>query len=76
MKPIINLNNGDPTARCNRCFIIICYVMFIGDSEEECVIRDVNYDHFDEPCTLAKIGDEVPLYCEKCSKLLKYTLNE
>lgn len=50
--------------------------MFIGDSEEECVISEINYDHFDEPCTLSKIGEEVPLYCEKCSNLLKYTLNE
>jgi hypothetical protein len=73
MKPIIVDNKGTLVARCNRCFIIICYLKC---NDEDCVVIDFNYDHFEDNCCPVNLGDEPPLYCEKCTKLLKYTLNE
>ena len=71
MKPIIKFNGGAPIALCNRCFTIICYVSCTDEDGDECkVLRPYGDDYS------ITIGDKVPIYCNKCKELLKYSLNE
>lgn len=78
LEPIIKFNGGAPIALCNRCFIMICYVTYAGEGKgaDGYVVSETKYDHFGEPCTKSKKGDEPPIYCDKCSKLLTYSINE
>jgi len=71
--PIIKFNGGKPVCLCNRCFIIMCYVKYIDD--DTCVIVEIN-GNGEERYTSTPIGSPPPLYCDRCDKLLTYTLNE
>ncbi len=67
-KPSLILNvNGESIAFCNRCYIIICEVT-CNDIGEDCKVLTPNKSN-----TKAKIGDDVPSYCNKCKELLTYT---
>ena len=72
--PLIQFNNGDPIALCNRCFAIMCYVECDNKTEDCKVteIRDLNGVKY----TTALIGDTPPLYCDTCEILFTYSLNE
>lgn len=75
MKPIINFNGGSPIALCNRCFIIMCYV--VGDEEgKEARVITSKLDPDGNLCTSIPKGGLVPVYCDKCKNLLNYSLNE
>lgn len=75
MEPIIKFNNGIQVALCNRCFIIICNVTPL-DIGMGYIVSEIRYDHFGDLCTNNKIGDTPPVYCDKCKKLLTYSINE
>jgi hypothetical protein len=71
MKPIIKFNGGAPIALCNRCFTIICYVSCTDEDGDDCnVLRPYGDDYS------ITIGGKVPIHCNKCKELLKYSLNE
>lgn len=72
--PLIQFNNGDPIALCNRCFAIMCYVNCDKNAENCKVteIRDLNGVKY----TTTPIGDTPPSYCDKCELLFTYSLNE
>jgi len=72
VKPIIKYNSGHPVAICNRCYCMMCFIVC---SDNSCVITEHRYLN-DKPFTSKKIGDEPPIYCDECYKLLTYTLNE
>lgn len=78
MNPIIKFNGGAPIALCNRCFIMICNVMYVGEGKgvEGYVVSEPKYDHFGDPCTTQQRGSMPPVYCDKCTKLLTYSMNE
>lgn len=71
LKPIIKFNNGKPIALCNRCLIIICYVNCPESDIDNCVILGQYREEISQ-----SIGDKVPTHCDKCNKLLNYSLNE
>ena len=74
LNPLIQLNNGDPIALCNRCFAIMCYVNCDKNIENCKVteIRDLNGVKYIK----TPIGDTPPSYCDKCELLFTYSLNE
>ena len=78
MKPIIKFNDGAPVALCNRCFIMICNVSYLeeGKGADGYVVSEPKYDHFGDPCTSVEKGGMPPVYCDKCKKLLSYSINE
>ena len=78
IKPIIKFNDGAPIALCNRCFVMICNVVYVGEGKgfDGYVVSETKYDHFGDACTSLKKGDTPPIYCNKCSQLLTYSLNE
>ena len=67
-EPIIKFNNGNPIVLCNRCFVIICQVSFNSDGVY--VIRKNSSPNNTE----LKVGSLPPAYCDKCEKLLAYSL--
>lgn len=74
LTPIIKLNGGNPIALCNRCFSIICYVYTddyeTAKPEDYKVLKQYRED------ISTPIGGKVPIHCDKCKELLKYSLNE
>ena len=78
MKPIIKFNGGSPIALCNRCFIMMCYVTYNEADGKDAEAKVVNskFDYDGNLCTSAAKGSTPPIYCDKCEKLLKYSLNE
>jgi hypothetical protein len=73
-KPLIKFNSGNPIALCNRCFVIMCSVTYNNETEESSVLDikgDNEGDYISTP-----IGKTPPSYCDKCSKLLTYSINE
>jgi len=73
LEPIIKFNGGAPVALCNRCFTIICYVSCPDYSSENISDCTVSRPYRDD--SVSK-GDKLPIHCDKCKELLKYTLNE
>ena len=71
-KPIIKFNDGHPIALCNRCFLMMCFVDSMNDN---CVIVEIRNDG-KENFTSVPIGQRPPAYCDKCDKLLTYSINE
>lgn len=74
MKPIIRYDGDSPIALCNRCFIVMCSVS--SDDEDSARVVTSKLDYEGHLCTSAKKGSRVPIYCDKCKKLLTYSLNE
>ena len=72
--PLIQFNNVEPIALCNRCFAIMCYVDCDNDAENCRVveIRSLNGVKY----TKTSIGSIPPPYCDMCDLLLSYSLNE
>ncbi len=68
INPIIKLNGGNPIALCNRCFIIMCYVSCTENDGEFCKVLKLNSNYTD-----SVVGDETPVYCNKCKELLTYS---
>ncbi len=76
--PLIKFNSGKPVALCNRCFAIMCYVSCTEDDykkEGNCVVMEV-IDDGKESFITTEIGKVPPVYCDKCNKLLTYSINE
>lgn len=76
--PIIKFNGGKPVALCNRCFAMMCYVSCTEndyETEGNCVVIDVRGDG-NEDFISTPIGKVPPPYCDKCTKLLTYSINE
>jgi hypothetical protein len=74
-RPMIKFNGGKPVALCNRCFVIMCYVSCTEDDGENCAVIEVNGDGKEDYIT-TPIGQVPPPYCDKCNKLLTYSINE
>ena len=74
-KPIIKFNGGKPIALCNRCFVIMCYVTCSENDSDDCSVIEVK-DDGKEDYISTPIGKTPPSYCDKCTKLLTYTINE
>lgn len=77
-KPIIKFNGGKPVALCNRCFAMMCYVSCSEkdyEIEGNCVVIEVREDKDGDYIT-TPIGKVPPAYCDKCDKLLTYSINE
>lgn len=74
-KPIIKFNGGKPVSLCNRCFVIMCYVKCTDD--DNCVVIEIRGNgNGKEKYISTPIGEQPPSYCDRCKKLLSYTLNE
>ena len=76
MKPIIKFNGGSPIALCNRCFIMMCYVTYEGEDGEDAKVVSSKFDYEGNLCTSVPKGETPPVHCDKCKKLLNYSLNE
>ena len=72
MKPIIKFNGGNPVGICNRCFITMCRVF----AKDEIPTVSVRLGNAERDYISTPIGSPVPCYCDDCSELLNYTLNE
>lgn len=76
LRPIVKFNGGVPIALCNRCFIMMCYVSCTDEDGDDCVVTSTKFDYEGLPCISTPKGGTPPIYCDKCSNLLKYSLNE
>lgn len=74
-KLIVKLNGGNPVALCNRCFIMMCKVSCPDENDENCVVLEVNGND-EEDYISTPIGKRPPAYCNKCKRLLTYSVNE
>lgn len=77
-KVIIKFNGGKPVALCNRCFVMMCYVSCTEqdyEKEGNCVVIETKGDN-EGDYILTPIGKVPPIYCDKCTKLLTYSINE
>ncbi len=73
-QPLIKANNGNPVALCNRCFAMMCFLKCVNEIEN-CIVIEVRSDGYADYIT-TPIGHEPPPYCDKCDRLLSYSLNE
>ena len=74
-KPLIKYNAGNPIALCNRCFCIMCSVSCPDETMENCVVLE-RKSMGDVEVITTPVGNDVPIYCKRCEKLLKhYFLN-
>lgn len=77
-KPIIKFNGGNPVALCNGCRSMMCYVSFVETEKngvDKWVVR-YNIANGSGYMVTTNIGDDVPIYCDKCSDLLSIRLNQ
>lgn len=72
--PLIRLNGGKPVALCNRCSVIMCYLSCDEKDGEFCKIKEVNMLD-DLKYTSTPIGEEPPIYCDRCDLFYNYSLN-
>jgi hypothetical protein len=76
-KPIIKFNDGNPVALCNRCRVMMCYVIVVkkDDEQDKWVVGERGTSQLGD-LVKTTAGKTPPIYCDECSKLLNMNLNE
>lgn len=55
---------------------MMCYVTYEGEDGEDAKVVSSKFDYEGNLCTSVPKGETPPVHCDKCKKLLNYSLNE